>query len=51
MRGITTTLLILLAFVAFLPHAKPVFEYTIPYGVAHVTNPAAHSGRLYVHAR
>jgi hypothetical protein len=52
MRAITTTFLILLAFVAFLPHARPaeIPQYTMPYGVAHVTSPAVHSGRAMVHA-
>jgi hypothetical protein len=52
MRGITTGFLILLAFVAFLPHARTaeIPHYTMPYGVAHVTSPAAHSGRTTVHA-
>lgn len=52
MRAITTTFLILLAFVAFLPHGRAAQtpQYTMPYGVAHVTTPAAHSGRATVHA-
>jgi hypothetical protein len=52
MRGITTGFLILLAFVAFLPHARPaaIPQYTMPYGVAHVTSPAVHSGRATVHS-
>jgi hypothetical protein len=38
-----------MAFVAFLPHAAPVPQYTMPYGAAHVTSPAAHSGRTMLH--